>query len=102
MATEFAARYPDKFVGAIIMCPGLKSEAKLSEISSPQDLSKQTYVIINGSEEKEKNRRMGKSDKEWLEKHGAKVIYHQYQGMAHSFPKLYFDQLSQWIQFISK
>ena len=84
------------------MCPGLKADSMLSKISKPKSLNNHKFVIINGSKEKSKNLKMGLSDKEWFEKQGAKVIYHVYEGMAHSFPQLYYDQLAQWIQFIAK
>ena len=100
LSVELAARYPKIFSGAIIMCPGLKASAMLEDIQPKPDLSHQKYIIINGSKEKEKNLNMGKIDKKWLEQHKAKVIYHIYDGMGHSFPQLYYDQLSQWIQFI--
>lgn len=32
---------------------------------------------------------------------GAKVIYHKYEDTGHTFPGLYFEQLSQWVQFIN-
>lgn len=102
LSAELAARYPEKFAGAIIMCPGMKSNSRLQTISNPKKQTGKNYIIINGSKEKEKNLSMGKTDKDWFEKQGAKVIYHIYPEMGHSFPQLYFDQLSQWIQFISK
>ena len=101
LSAELAARYPEKFAGAIIMCPGIKNNSRLQDITNPKSQVGKKYIIINGSKEKEKNLSMGKIDKDWFERQGAKVIYHVYPEMGHSFPQLYFDQLSQWIQFIT-
>jgi|GEM_PF-1220956 len=102
LSTELAAKYPNEFDGVIALSPGMGRESNLAACirKDSKAYKGMNVVIIIGSEESFGNIIMAQENAAILREAGVKVIEHTFEGMGHSFPPGFYDQIHIWLQFM--
>ncbi|MDD7986802.1 hypothetical protein PQO01_17770 [Lentisphaera marina] len=100
LSTELLARHPKLFHGIITLCPGSKNGSQLNQIKTTPKLKGKKAIIICGADEHAGNLALSKANYTWLRNQGAQVRYSKINGMGHSFPPNYYQELENYLEFI--
>lgn len=102
-ALEIAARFPERYAGAIALSPGNLSGSRLGKVEPGDAIKRSGFVIAFGSGEAPGNVTLGKADAKALEALGARVLLRPSEGQtAHAFPADFAEALPKWVGFLLK
>lgn len=100
MALELAARYPNKYIGAIAFSPGSKSDAIFANVA-PGSLTKHRFVITAGAGEAPTTITRSTEDADRLRRAGGEVHHQIYPNLqTHSPPPDFEKAFPTWVKFI--
>ncbi|MBK8258784.1 MAG: hypothetical protein IPK82_39770 [Polyangiaceae bacterium] len=100
MALELAARYPNKYIGAIAFSPGSRTEAVLGNVA-PLSLTKHRFVITAGAGEAPVTIARTTEDTDRLRRAGGEVYHKIYPELrTHSRPPDFEKALPAWLRFV--
>ncbi len=100
IAAELAARHPDQFLGAMVLCSGKGPGCRIGEVDRPGSLAGRRFLIINGELEHPGNLEVGARDAQGLEALGAKVLHVKLPKMGHQFPTNYDQLVAEWVKVV--
>jgi predicted esterase len=103
VAADLATRYPENYMGAILMSPGGMGRPKAADTRRPEH-GKQVYFCFCGADEQPGNVGLTKAYAKHLETVlGAKVTLKLYPGVSkHTRPSDFMEKFPEWISAILK
>ncbi|MEZ4315731.1 MAG: alpha/beta fold hydrolase, partial [Polyangiaceae bacterium] len=100
MSAELAARFPDRYAGAIAMSPGTRRELRLKGIAGGS-LAGHRFVVLVGEGEHPGNVERARADAEALRAAGGDAYYHAYPELrTHARPPDFEKAFPSWVRFI--
>lgn len=102
MAAEIAARYPERYAGAIVMSPGSRDDLRdLRDVPPGVKLGGRRFVVVVNAGEHPGTVTRAAKDAERLRALGAEVIHKAYPDVTgHTLPPDFERAFPQWVRFI--
>jgi predicted Zn finger-like uncharacterized protein len=101
MSAEIAAKFPEKYAGALVMSPGGNSEPQRANFQKRSGGRTQSVVCVCGAGEHPGNVQMTQTYADLFRQAGARVIHKPYPNQnTHSFPPDFETELPSWIDFL--
>jgi predicted esterase len=101
MAFELAAAYPESYVGALSMSPGLRDDGELSGLTASPGNKRQRFILVAGEEEHPGTVACARADADWARRAGAQAKLKLYPKVSqHAFPPDFQEAFPGWLDWL--